>query len=88
MKILNLKKCQYFDNDATFFKYFSSAIVESYHLSSLLFVLFVNPLPKFLYYTKMLLFADDIKLFIKITSPFDCLFFQSNLHLSVIRQNN
>lgn len=48
-------------------------ILQGSHLSSLLFLIYVNSLNDFLSYAKVLLFANDIKLFLKVTSPSDCL---------------
>lgn len=56
-----------------------SGVPQGGHLSPLLFILYINSLPDYLLYSKVLLFADDIKLFLKINSSSDCLLLQSDL---------
>lgn len=58
----------------------SSGVPQGGHLSPLLFILFINSVKNFLPNTKVLLFADDIKIFLKIHSPSDCLKLQSDLN--------
>jgi len=57
-----------------------SGVPQGGHLSPLLFILFINSVKNFLPHTKVLLFADDIKIFLKIRSPSDCLKLQSDLN--------
>jgi len=51
------------------------------HLSPLLFILFVNSITKWITKANLLLFADDIKIFLKIDSPNKCQVLQSELNI-------
>lgn len=57
----------------------SSGVPQGSHLSPLLFILFVNTVNKYLSFTKIQLFADDIKIFHKINSLADYHLLQSDL---------
>ena len=54
------------------------------HLSPLLFILFVNSISKWITKAKCLLFADDIKIYLKIDDHESCLALQSNLGLNIL----
>jgi len=49
------------------------------HQSPLLFIIFINSINKWITEAKFLLFADDIKIYLKIDSPESCLILQSEL---------
>jgi hypothetical protein len=57
-----------------------SGVSQGGHLSPLLFILFVNSIKRYISSSRVLLFANDIKFFSKITSPSDCLQLQSDLN--------
>jgi hypothetical protein len=57
-----------------------SGVSQGDHLSPLLFILFINSVKTFLPFTKVLLFADDIKIFLKISFPSNCHKLQSDLN--------
>jgi len=51
------------------------------HLSPLLFILFVNPVTKWITKTKLLIFADDIQIFLKMYSLNRCHILRSKLDI-------
>jgi Reverse transcriptase (RNA-dependent DNA polymerase) len=59
--------------------YTCSGVPQGAVLSPLLFALFVNSAPSILHHSKLLIFADDMKLFLKIKSPSDCNLLQADL---------
>ncbi|KAF0761231.1 Reverse transcriptase domain-containing protein [Aphis craccivora] len=59
--------------------YVPSGVPQGGHLSPILFILFVNSINKWITKAKFLLFADDIKIYLKIDSPESCLILQSEL---------
>uniref|UniRef100_A0A2S2R394 Putative RNA-directed DNA polymerase n=1 Tax=Sipha flava TaxID=143950 RepID=A0A2S2R394_9HEMI len=58
-----------------------SGVPQGGHLSSLLFILFINSINRYISASRVLLFSDDIKIYSKITSPPDCLQLQSDLNI-------
>lgn len=60
--------------------YVTSGVPQGSHLGPLLFLLYVNDINDCLKRSKFLLFADDCKLFIKVTSLSDCCILQSELN--------
>lgn len=57
----------------------SSGVPQGAVLSPLLFALFVNSAPSVLRHSKLLIFADDIKLYLRINSINDCSLLQQDL---------
>ena len=57
----------------------TSGVPQGSHLEPLLFILFVNDLPSVPNHSEWLLFADDLKLFWKITSLTDCQLLQLDI---------
>lgn len=57
----------------------SSGVPQGAVLSPLLFALFVNSAPSVLRHAKLLMFADDIKLYLQINSINDCSLLQQDL---------
>jgi len=56
-----------------------SVVPQGSHISPLLIILFINSINKWITKAKFLLFAEDIKIYLKIDSPESCLIFQSEL---------
>ena len=54
-------------------------VAQGSHLGPLLFSVFIIDLPELIEFSKILLFADDIKLFLEISDELDCLKMQSDL---------
>ncbi|KAF0758122.1 putative RNA-directed DNA polymerase [Aphis craccivora] len=80
--------CSYITNriqwvtvDSTSSEHFmpSSGVPQGAVLSPLLFTLFVNSTPSVLQHTKLLIFADDMKIFLRIKSISDCHLLQNDL---------
>ena len=61
----------------------SSGVPQGSHLGSLLFLLFVNDLPKVLKYSKSFLFADDLKIYRSISNLIDCFLLQLDINAVV-----
>ena len=61
----------------------TSGVPQGSHLGSILFLLFINDLPKVNRYSQLLLFADDLKIFRSISNLNDCLLLQSDLYAVV-----
>ena len=57
----------------------SSGVPQGSHLSPILFSLFINNLHRVLHHCQFLCFADDIKLYLRVTTPNDCTKLQSDL---------
>jgi len=57
----------------------SSGVSQGAVISPLLFALFVNSAPSVLQHAKLLIFADDMKIFLRIKSISDCFLLQNDL---------
>lgn len=68
--------------------YVKSGIPQGSHLGPLLFLLFVNDIPSIFSDCQCLLYADDLKIFHKITSIEDCVNFQKDIAALIIWCNN
>ena len=60
--------------------YFTSGIIQSGVLGSLLFTMYINDLPAQCPYCKIMLFTDDVKAYNCIRSPSDCTVLQVSLN--------
>jgi hypothetical protein len=58
----------------------TSGVPQSAVLSPLLFALVVNSAASVLQHAKLLIFADDMKIFLRIKSISDCHLLQNDLH--------
>jgi hypothetical protein len=65
----------------------SSGVPQGAVLSPLLFSLFINSVNSVLHYSKILTFADDMKIYLRIDSTNDCTLLQSDLSRFVERQD-
>lgn len=59
----------------------SSGIPRGSHLSLLLFILFINSIGRWTTKTKTLLFVNDVKVYLRINSPVDCLLLKAELNI-------
>ena len=59
--------------------YNHSGVPQGSHLGPLLFLIFVNDLPTIINFSKCLMFADDVKIFMSIKSVADSLNFQKDI---------
>jgi hypothetical protein len=57
----------------------TSGVPQGSSLGLLLFLLYVNDLPQVMQHSKILLYADDAKIFKTITNRLDCILLQSDL---------
>jgi hypothetical protein len=57
-----------------------SGVLQGSVLGPFLFNLFINDLCSSIHYCKLLIFADDVKIFRVINSPHDCLLLQSDIN--------
>jgi hypothetical protein len=58
----------------------TSDVPQGFVLGSFLFNIFINDLCNSVNYSKHLIFTDDLKLFLVINSPHDCLLLQSDIN--------
>lgn len=65
----------------------TSGVPQGGHLSPLLFALFINNIKKVISNSQFLLFADDLKLFLKIDSLNDCYLLQNDINYLVTWAN-
>jgi len=73
-QIVDIHGCKSVIIDAT------SGVPQGGHLSPLLFVLFINSIKKVIGHCHFLLFADDLKLFLKMYSLNDCYLLQHDIN--------
>ena len=65
----------------------SSGVPQGGHLSPILFSLFINSVSNIPHHCKLLCFADDIKLFLRVDSLIDCTHLQEDLDRFVVWGN-
>ncbi len=65
----------------------NSGVPQGSVLGPILFLLFINDLPDFITYSKIYIYADDVKLYLPINSPADSRLLQSDIN-SVVQWSN
>ena len=58
----------------------TSGVPQGSHLGPILFILYLNDLPSIVKFSKILMYADDVKLFLSIGNTSDCSLLQDDLN--------
>lgn len=61
----------------------SSGVPQGSHIGPILFLAFINDIKQVVKFSKFLLFADDLKIYVKINSPLDASKLQRDLNAVV-----
>lgn len=58
----------------------TSGVPQGSHLGPILFLLFINDMPESIKYCNILMYADDVKIFLSLKNESDCMHLQSDLN--------
>lgn len=92
----NRKQCVRFKNVSSKLFDVTSGVPQGSHLGPLLFTLFINDLPKVFKFSNVLMYADDVKIFLsfdkysdhtQLQKDLDCFYFWCNENLMELNIN-
>ena len=78
--LINRQQCVLFRNHKSKSIPVPSGVPQGSHLGPVLFLIFINDLPSCIKYSKILMYADDVKLFLSFKDPSQCSLLQVDLN--------